>query len=617
MFFRKENTIRNNMETKPRKIDAVDISILGCVQAQPQKLGDISFITKTHIRTCKSRLDKLRRYGYTITPMFGYHAATKEGLNLLESRSVTVVSPDLQDAKLQGLIELLPTEPHKAFFRLLISGVIAKYVLFESFDDGYSAFIIGGKTKAFKTSIAKLICLLFGFDNGCIHKLFSASPGEFGIRRVSTGNGQFRPEPSQYFNEPFICLDELDKTTSADLKRVLLNYADGAREFPIEGVQITNHCTALITLNTNGDVDAIKSLGIPEAYIRRSVVLNTEQLIVQLKNVDLLAKAVFGYMSSRNAPRIELKTLKPRISKLSESDFFLMRGLFMNNIEDGYENLVDTPPLEILALGRVILVNGDIKEAIFQTVWDRLTCLETLGIVKEEWRRRLQGEWVKYQSIEQPGVMVKLKEASDNELAIAVTLEARRVELQQQRDAKTTNRQLFIEKRENAAGTLRNLIDALKKILKDPSYEREAKALLEQSKDLHDRIKRVNNPEELMGYLNFYNERVKDGKEIVDRYNAQASGQKINGDSSKPLEEYKGDIFDSTRFEVKDTDAQNINGWRVKLNSNILEIIKGNQRWSFLASVGRYKLGSTFCVFVQSVLHDPERIVLEAGRIQN
>ena len=107
-----------------------------------------------------------------------------------------MVAPDLRDAKLQHLIDLLPTQYHQSFFRLIVSGIVAKYLLFDSFSDGYPAFIIGGKTKAFKTSIAKLICLLFGFDNGCIHKLFSATPGEFGIRRVSTGNGMFRPEPS-------------------------------------------------------------------------------------------------------------------------------------------------------------------------------------------------------------------------------------------------------------------------------------------------------------------------------------------------------------------------------------------------------------------------------------
>lgn len=607
------------MKAKQQQIDEVDEIILKCMQAQPQKLNNIITVTRLNYETGRKRLEKLQRYGHIVSPNFGYYAITKPGLNLLEIKSQSVVAPNLRDAKLQGLIDLLPTQYHQAFFRLLVSGIAAKYLLFDHISDGYPAFIVGGKTKAFKTSIAKVVCLLFGLDTGCIHKLFSAVPGEFGIRRVAVGNGQFRPEPSQYFDEPFICLDELDKTTSQDLKRVLLNYADGAREFPIEGVQIINHCTTLITLNTNGDVNAIKSLGIHEAYIRRSVVLNTEQLLGQLKDVDLMAKAVFDHMASKNPPRIRLEALKLCITRLSEADYLLMRNMLMGNVIEGAENLVDTQPLELLSIGRAVLLNGDIREAIFQTAYDRLCCLETIGIAKEGWRKRLQVEWVRYRAIEQPVVLEKLKEAEARDTERSRALEERRSELQKQREEKNNEKLQFIAEREGAAGGLGNLIEALKTISKNQSFEIQAKTLREQCRYLQSKIEKASNQEELIGYVKPHAELMGKGKEIVDRYNSLADSQKIKDaleTDIKPLEFYNGQIHNSTTFKVSEGSYKDANGWRVKVNSDVLEIIKGSQRWVFLAQTGRFKLGNKYAVFIQSISYSPERfIIIEAGDV--
>ncbi|MDO8685677.1 MAG: hypothetical protein Q7J78_03295 [Clostridiales bacterium] len=600
------------------KIDEIDIAILEYVRAQPQRLNDIIQVTKLNYETGRKRLEKLKRYDYVLSPSFGYYAITKPGLNLLESRSISIVAPDLGDAKLQHLIDLLPTEYHKSFFRLLVSGIVAKYLLFDSFTDGYPAFIVGGKTKAFKTSIAKLICLLFGFDNGCIHKLFSATPGEFGIRRVATGNGQFRPEPSQYFNEPFICLDELDKTTSNDLKRVLLNYADGAREFPIEGVQVINHCTTLITLNTNGDVDAIKSLGIHEAYIRRSVVLNTEQLIGQLKDVDLMAKSVFDFMASRTAPRIKLEALMPGITKLSQPDYMLMRGLLMANIAEGYDNMVDTQPLELLSLGRSVLLNGDIREAIFQTAYDRLQCLETLSIVKDGWRDRINTEWAKYQSIEQPEVLERLKAAKAQDVERTRTLEERRADLQKEKEAHIGADLKFREKKTIAENNLKNWIHGLKEISKISQFESEATISIDKCRYLLEHIERTRDEQTLFSYLSHYEESRDNVFSLRSQYIQFTAGQQIKDasrDDARALEYYSGQICAPITFNILDGEIKDADGWRVKLNSGIIEIIKGSQRWPFKAQAGRFKLGNKYAVFIKTISHNPERIIMEVGSV--
>ena len=96
-------------------------------------------------------------------------------------------APDLKAPKLKKIIDMLPTELHRAFFRLLLSGITAKYHLSDVYDDGYPAFILGGETKSFKTALAKVVCRLLGLKpEENIYPLFSAIAGEFGIPRFRT-----------------------------------------------------------------------------------------------------------------------------------------------------------------------------------------------------------------------------------------------------------------------------------------------------------------------------------------------------------------------------------------------------------------------------------------------
>ena len=79
-------------------------------------------------------------------------ALTDKGRHFVDDLS-TPVAPDFDDPGLKKLIDMLPSELHRAFFRLAISGVIAKYLLFQLYDDGYPGFIMGGRTRGFKTAL--------------------------------------------------------------------------------------------------------------------------------------------------------------------------------------------------------------------------------------------------------------------------------------------------------------------------------------------------------------------------------------------------------------------------------------------------------------------------------
>jgi predicted transcriptional regulator len=174
------------------RLDAVDETILLALKEGQQSLANLSTLANLNYHTCRQRLNKLIRYNYLGKPGYGQYALTDKGKRFVEDLTAPV-NPDLKDPKLERLIDILPTELHRAFLRLLLSGVIAKYHLAGAYDDGYPAFILGGETKSFKTALATMVCKLFGLKpEENIYPLFSAIAGEFGIRRFRTkGNDHY------------------------------------------------------------------------------------------------------------------------------------------------------------------------------------------------------------------------------------------------------------------------------------------------------------------------------------------------------------------------------------------------------------------------------------------
>jgi len=134
----------------------------------------------------------------------------------------------------------------------------------------------------------------------------------------------------------------------------------------------------MVTLNTNLRKESLDRFGIPEPYIRRCVVADTEYVETELRNVDLVAKEIFEL---KDFPRISLKRLQLKRAKLTDGEFNSLRNLLLACVNDEFQRLVDTRPLVILALGRSALLAGDLQESIYQTLWDRLICLESLGVV--------------------------------------------------------------------------------------------------------------------------------------------------------------------------------------------------------------------------------------------
>ncbi|MFC2122685.1 hypothetical protein ACFLRP_03265 [Bacteroidota bacterium] len=396
-----------------KRVDAVDETILMALKEGQQSLGNLSTLSGLNYHTCRQRLNKLIRYNFLAKPGYGEYALSEEGRRFVEELTLPV-APDLKDPKLKKLIDMLPTELHRAFFRLLLSGITAKYHLADAYDDGYPAFILGGETKSFKTALANVVCRLLGLKpEDSVYALFSAIAGEFGIRRFRTkGNDHYSIAASPLFKQPFICLDEFDKVTDKDTRRNILFYLDGRYNFTVEGELVENRVCTMVTLNTRIGKEGIQRFGIPDPYIRRSIVADTEHVRMELRDVDLVAKRIF---EMKDFSKINLNRLRLVHTELPNDVFSCLRNLLMNYTNEAFQGLIDTRPLVILSLGRSALLDGDVRAAMYQTLWDRLICLESLGGTLAGWREKVGKEWGRHRREEQPEIEKQLKEVEERE----------------------------------------------------------------------------------------------------------------------------------------------------------------------------------------------------------
>lgn len=411
------------------KIDVMDGNIILALREGSQGLKSLSALASINYNTLRQRMGKLSRYGYISKPGYGEYALTGKGRQFVDDLS-TPVAPDFDDPGLKKLIDMLPSELHRAFFRLAICGVIAKYLLFQLYDDGYPGFIMGGRTRGFKTALGNVLCRIFGLrPEKNIYPLYLATPGEFGVRRLRSKTARgFDISESLYFDEAFMVFDEFDKVGDKDIRRNVLFFLDGRAQFAAEGKSIQNHACTMVTLNTNLRKTGLDRFDIPEPYIRRCVIADTEYVEAELQNVDLVAKEIFEL---KDFPRISLKRLQINRTKLSDAEFHSLRDLLMACTQDEFKRLVDTRPLEILALGRSALLGGDVRESIYQTLWDRLICLESLGGTIAGWREVVNKEWSSYKQQEQPELKKQLIEAEARDQARKLALEERKEKIQQ------------------------------------------------------------------------------------------------------------------------------------------------------------------------------------------
>lgn len=391
-----------------RRTDEEDVQLLLVLSSVERKRGDLPHLLGWSMRKVDRRVSKLQRYNWVNSVSHRRYALTRAGQSELERRSLPQGSHSVDNDALDDLLAQLPSEPHQAFTRLLLCGIVAKHLLLEQRNGPWPGFIMVGDTKAFKTGLAKVICQALGLDAAQhIQTMHTAVAGEFGVRRVRRkGKQGFRAVASALFREPFVCLDEFDKISDAKVKRNAEFFLHGEREFSAEGATFTNRVCPLVIANP----DEAGGYPLSRPYIRRSVVLNTDGLTNDLDDVDLVARKVLAWLDRQPRQLIDLDRLRTTHEFLKDKHFRDMRDWFFEQVAQDHRRFVDAAPLELLVLGRLALVPKERElDAIYHVVNDRLICLDTEGQTLAGWRHRLLKRYAASTSDVDPSLLEKIE----------------------------------------------------------------------------------------------------------------------------------------------------------------------------------------------------------------
>jgi hypothetical protein len=275
-------------------------------------------------------------------------------------------------------------QTHRAFAELLVSAVVARHHLRDTYPSQHLAFLALGETGTGKSATARLVCDLFGWDY-VEHELMAhaQTAGSLLGRRVQTAEG-WTWEKAEVTRLPFLFLDELDKA-SPEVQRTALVYAQGEIRTNAEGQLHELLPTAMLAANPPGNGGDRYAVLRPE-YRRRSVVLDTSSMRGRSDEWERLLRP---YYADQRRPRLRLEQLMPPAGELpAQSRAFLeqVRGVLT---DAGREEFPGVVALELAALGRWALLGADADPnlAAAVTAFGYLQVAETVpGQVQPGWQ---------------------------------------------------------------------------------------------------------------------------------------------------------------------------------------------------------------------------------------
>jgi hypothetical protein len=284
---------------------------------------------------------------------------------------------------LETAIACFPAEAMRAFVRLLLSAVVARWHLADEYDSGWPSFISLGDTKTGKTAIARFVGAVLGLDRlRAIVDAQRETRGSLIGRRVQDGAG-WRVERSPILDLPFVCIDEWDKGPQA-LQAAAGGLLMGDTVDELEGARYELRPTVYVTFNPSekGIAD------LHAAWVRRSVVLDTTPLLPLLDDLDdhmwrLLRSGEIAI------PQLQLEQLRPPASSLPDELWQMLRAELRAGLtEDGLRHS-DVEPLALIALGRAALADASLEQAVLATAYDYLVVASTVGQARDDYHERL------------------------------------------------------------------------------------------------------------------------------------------------------------------------------------------------------------------------------------
>ncbi len=244
----------------------------------------------------------------------------------------------------------------------------------------WPGFILLGPTKSGKTLLGWLAARRFGIDPGtAIVMLMRETEGSLLGRRVQTGPATWEITPSPFLALPLIVLDEFDKA-SPELRGAAFAYLAGESRYRSEGTELHVGPTAIVTLNDDGGLAKL-----PDAYLRRSIVLDTAPLGEATVNLDVTAHR----LAQATIPTLP-PGLAPPAPDLTEEARHGLRLLLRTCLTTRGWALVDVEAISRLVLGRWAQ-EPNLEAAVLAVAADYLLVTATRpGLVAPDWPLRFE-----------------------------------------------------------------------------------------------------------------------------------------------------------------------------------------------------------------------------------
>ncbi len=354
-----------------------DAQVLDVLAGGPAGSELIAQRTQILRRTVQHRLLRLGEQGLVEESPRGTFRLSGAG----QARVLAARQPALVTAPEPGALAWLPAQ-HQALIRLISDAIIARRALAAVHPSNWPGFVILGPSKTGKTLIAQLVCRRFALDPTFhIRVLPRETSGSIWGRRAAEPGGGWRFEAAPLLAASFAALDEFDKA-SPEVQRATHAYLQGDSEFAAEEGRAEVRATPLVLLNQDRGIELL-----PEPYLRRSVVLDTGQLLRATADIDEIARRVLGV----RLPRVP-EDLAPPEPTFPEAARQLLRTTLQGCLSERGWRRADIESLSRIALGRWATNSGaGAERAAFGVAADYLLCTATrAGEVVDDWATRLE-----------------------------------------------------------------------------------------------------------------------------------------------------------------------------------------------------------------------------------
>jgi DNA-binding transcriptional ArsR family regulator len=279
--------------------------------------------------------------------------------------------------ELAAAIDRWPAEPQRAFLRLLVAGVAARWHLGSQRRQRHPGFVIYGPPGTGKTAAAQFACRALGLDvETHVISLPGRHPDELiGRREVDPMTGQWGYRPSPMLGRALVAFEGIEQATDAQC-RAVSSYFQGQTRLVIEETTVHARAVPLLVCDAAPRISLVLARG--------SIMLDVGTFATQLSEVDLVLRDL---EAAGLPPRLDLNALQPAIGRLPHDAHLLLRDTLHRGLTADGRALCRVDAVELLALGYTAGIPAPVDPTlpVLSAALDYLTCTETLGHTRPGW----------------------------------------------------------------------------------------------------------------------------------------------------------------------------------------------------------------------------------------